>query len=184
MATKTLPIPTWEAFDPTSREYWEDPVAYYQGAHREHPVFNWAPSGTLCVIRYDDVVHVLQDFETWSSLAMGAQAHPLPAELRARVSEEGERIVGTIMRNQLAASDPPLHTRQRRLAQAVFTRSRITATHARIAEIVDELIDELAGAGSCDLMQQFAYRLSLRVAGTMLGLPAGDLPRFREWITE
>lgn len=177
-------IPSWETYDPTSQEYWEDPIAYYLGVHAAHPVFLWESRETVVVIRYDDVVRVLQDFQTFSSLAMGTRVHPLGPGLRERVTPEQEAIVETIMRNQLAASDPPVHTRQRRLAQAVFTKPRISGTHPAIRAIVDDLIDGIAPEGSCDLMERFAYQLSLRVAGAMLGLRAEDLPRFRDWITD
>jgi cytochrome P450 len=182
--TQSSTIPTWDAFDPTSQEYWEDPLRYYQPAHRQHPVFAWGARNTLVFLRYEDVVELAQDFERFSSHAMGSRANALPPDLRDRVTREQEEIVDAIMHNQLVASDPPLHTRQRRLAQAVFTKSRINGTHQQIEAIVDELIDELAADGSCDLMNRFAYRLSLRIAGEMLGLPRSDLPRFRDWITE
>jgi cytochrome P450 len=56
-------IPPWETYDPTSQEYWEDPIAYYLGAPAAHPVFLWESRQTVVVVRYDDVVRVLQDFQ-------------------------------------------------------------------------------------------------------------------------
>lgn len=184
MSTTASSVPRWDDYDVTSQAYWEDPVAYYQRAHTDHPVFMSASGDSLVFARHEDVTAILQDFETFSSVVMGRRARPLSAELRARMRPEQEDLIETIMVNQLAASDPPLHTRQRRLAQAVFTRPLIRASHDRIHEIVAELIDGISEGGRCDLMQDFAYPLSLRVAGGMLGLPRGDLPRFRAWITE
>jgi cytochrome P450 len=37
-------------------------------------------------------------------------------------------------------------------------------------------------AGSCDILQDFAYQLTLRVVGELLGLPDEVLPGFHAWI--
>ena len=51
-----------------------------------------------------------------------------------------------------------------------------------IEAIADELLDGLVEQGSCDLMQDFALQLTVRVVGTMLGLPQDMIPGFLAWI--
>jgi cytochrome P450 len=80
--------------------------------------------------------------------------------------------------------DGPEHTWQRRAVQQAFTRKRVESTEATIRAIANELIDELIDDGGCDLMRDFAMRLTLRVVGTMVGLPPDMLPGFQAWIVE
>jgi hypothetical protein len=80
--------------------------------------------------------------------------------------------------------DPPAHTKERKTAQQAFTRQRAAAAEAEIEHKANSLIDEFSDRGSCDLMQDFAYRLTLSVVGKMLGLPDEHLPRFHAWIGE
>lgn len=83
----------------------------------------------------------------------------------------------TVTQNMLR-SDPPVHTRLRRLVTAEFTGSRVAALRPRIQSIVDELVDEFLPAGHADVMRDFAQRLPLTVICDVLGIPALDRTSF------
>jgi cytochrome P450 len=163
-------------FDPLSPAQRSDPYPVYAEARAKAPVFFAEPYGFWVVTRYDEVLAVLKDDETYSSAnALTSSAVELPAEVREVLAEgwpEMPVIVDT---------DPPLHTRIRGLINAAFTPRRIAGMEPAIAATVDELLDDLAPEGTGDLVERFAWPLPLRVMGQMLGLPEGDLDRLHEW---
>jgi cytochrome P450 len=163
-------------FDPLSPAQRVNPYPVYAEAREKAPVFFAEPYGFWVVTRYDDVLAVLKDDETYSSVnALTSSAVELPAEVQTVLAEgwpEMPVIVDT---------DPPLHTRIRGLINAAFTPRRIAGMEPTITAIVDELLDRLAPQGAGDLVERFAWPLPLRVMGQMLGLPQEDLDRLHEW---
>ncbi len=163
-------------FDPLSPAQRRDPYPVYAEARAKAPVFFAEPYGFWVVTRYDDVLAVLKDDETYSSVnALRSSTVELPPEVEAVLAEgwpEMPVIVDT---------DPPLHTRIRGLINAAFTPRRIAGMEPTIAAVVDELLDGIAPAGRADVVERFAWPLPLRVMGRMLGLPQGDLERLHQW---
>ncbi len=84
----------------------------------------------------------------------------------------------------MLSSDPPSHTRLRGLVSRAFTPRAIEAMRPRIQAIVDELIDDAAGAGAMELIGQFAYPLPVIVIAEMLGVPPNDREQFKRWSDE
>jgi cytochrome P450 len=161
-------------FDPLSPEQREDPFAILAAARREQPVF-YAPGLDLWVVtRYDDVLAVLKDHETFSSTG-ALKSAPLPDAVDA-VLAEGYRDMPYIIE-----IDPPLHDRIRGLATKAFTPRRIASLEPAIRRIVDELLGPLPSEGEADLIGAFAWPLPLRVLGEFLGLPREDLAQLHEW---
>ncbi|MGP3989813.1 cytochrome P450 family protein [Streptomyces sp. 3N207] len=80
-------------------------------------------------------------------------------------------------------SDPPDHTRLRRLVSRAFTARRVPELRPRVEEITDELLDGLPGHtdenGVVDLIEHFAYPLPITVICELVGVPEADRPRWR-----
>ncbi|MFF4646650.1 cytochrome P450 [Streptomyces sp. NPDC001389] len=83
-------------------------------------------------------------------------------------------------------SDPPDHTRLRRLVAREFTPRRIEALAPRIQQITDELLDAMEASGErrADLVGAFAFPLPMTVICELLGVPALDRESFRDWSDE
>ena len=77
--------------------------------------------------------------------------------------------------------DPPEHTRLRKLVSAAFTQRRISALAPRIEQLTEELLDKKAHSDTVDLIDSFAFPLPMAVIGHLLGVPPGDMSRFRSW---
>jgi len=84
--------------------------------------------------------------------------------------------------DSILSMDPPRHTRVCQLANHAFTARRVEQWRARIQEITDQLLDEMADmAPPVDLVTVFARPLPLRIICEILGLPLDDQDTFTGW---
>ena len=80
-------------------------------------------------------------------------------------------------------TDPPDHTRLRRLVSSAFTRRRIERLGPRIQQIADDLLDAIADRDRVDLIETFAYPLPITVICELIGVPTDHQAQFRDWTT-
>jgi cytochrome P450 len=148
-------------------------------AREAQPVF-YAPQFDLWVVtRYDDVLAVVKDHDTFSSAgALKSSPEPFPPEVEAVLAE------GWPAMPYIIEVDPPLHERIRGLVTKAFTPKRIAELEPRIQAIAAELVDELAPLGRADVIERVAWPLPLRVLGELLGFPREDLAQLHEWGTD
>ncbi|MFR9776142.1 cytochrome P450 family protein [Micromonospora sp. MS34] len=78
-------------------------------------------------------------------------------------------------------SDPPEHTRLRRIVSQAFAPRRIEALRPRVARIVDDLLDKVVPHGRAELMHDFAIPLPMTVICELLGIPPVDHGRVLDW---
>ncbi len=132
------------------------------------PIIDAGPMKFALVARYADVTAGLRDHEHLSSM----QPPPPPEQVY-----EG-RFKGA--RNMLG-SDPPQHSRLRRLVSRDFTPRRIRELEPRIREIAKDLLDKVEARGQFDLMADIANVLPVTVIAEMLGVPPELNARFKHW---
>ena len=84
----------------------------------------------------------------------------------------------------LGFTDPPEHTRLRKLLTPEFTMRRLERLRPRIADIVERQLDEVAAqataTGVVDLVPTFAFPVPFLVICELLGLPDEDRETFRQ----
>ena len=78
-------------------------------------------------------------------------------------------------------TDPPEHTRYRRLLQPMFSPRSTAPWQPRIRALAGELIDNVIGKGECDLVAALAVPLPAQVFLTLFGLPLEDRDRLLAW---
>ncbi|MGA5415229.1 cytochrome P450 family protein [Streptomyces pseudogriseolus] len=93
---------------------------------------------------------------------------------------DGGQAIG---RNMLQ-SDPPHHTRLRRLVAGHFTPGRIAALRPRVEAVARDLLDRMPRTGCADLVGAYALPLPVTVICDLLGVPAGDRGDFHTWSNE
>ncbi|GAA0381192.1 cytochrome P450 [Microbispora corallina] len=80
-------------------------------------------------------------------------------------------------------TNPPDHTRLRRLVTGAFTARRVAALQPAVERLTDRLLDRMdtaaAGGTPVDFMAEFAFRLPVAVIGVLLGVPEDDQVWFR-----
>lgn len=143
------------------------PYATFDRLRREDPVSWWdEPDGRgfWAVTRYADVLSVSRRTDLFSS-AEGIRLEDMDAE-------ECEA------RRTLMETDPPEHTRYRRLVSRAFSRREVMAYEEAIKALARQLVDEVAGTSTIDFTDLVARQLPMRMLGRLLGLPESD----SEWL--
>jgi cytochrome P450 len=104
------------------------------------------------------------------------------SDIRHLMGRSGDVTSGDI--GGLGFTDPPEHTRLRRLLTPEFTMRRLERLKPGIDEIVAKQLEETAAAaavdGVVDLVQTFAFPVPFRVICDLLGLPDDRRERFRK----
>jgi cholest-4-en-3-one 26-monooxygenase len=149
------------------------PHHWFEELRREAPVY-WHPEpdggpGFWCVTRYEDVVTVNRDNQTFSSNRGAVFIWDLPPE-----DLEQQRLMMLNM-------DPPMHTRYRRLVNKGFTPRMIDELEATIRERTRAILDKVGPRGECDFVVDVAAELPLQVIADILGVPQADRHKMFDW---
>lgn len=82
-------------------------------------------------------------------------------------------------------SDPPEHTRYRKLVRPGFTNAVVRdlepLVRERTGRLLDALAEEAAGGAPVDVTRLLAVPLPIQLIATLLGLPEGDEERLFRW---
>ena len=154
----------------------QDPYPVLARLRERDPVHWSEPHRAWLVTRYAEVSAAFQN-----KALSNDRVRPLLAARRGAGTGTASDRVLELLSGWMVVSDPPVHTRLRKLAGGAFKAQRISAMDQRITELVDELIDGFHGG---DLIEELAYPLPATVIATMLGAPVSDRDRFREWSDE
>jgi len=164
--------------DLLSPELTEDPFAYFARLRAEDPV-HWAEANKAWLLtRYDDVVAAYADPRLSSD-----RVRPLLGVLPPDRREAYGPMLETIG-HWMVVTDPPAHTRLRKLANHAFRQQRVNAMGAWIGELVDDLLDDFTASGSDDFLNRIAYPLPAAVIARMMGAPLQDRDKFQHWSDE
>jgi cytochrome P450 len=171
------------AFDPFTPDAIADPYPHYERLRDLAPVA-WLPDlNAWFVSRYDDVAAVLHDPAGYSSAeGMGA----LMAGRVGRQRLDAREAFGIDLRQLrvLIASDPPEHTRLRRLLSRAFTPKTVGDLEPHLRDICSDLVRDLELAhtgGTADLMTHVAVPFPVIVIAELLGIPADMRLDFKRW---
>lgn len=88
----------------------------------------------------------------------------------------GEELRPVVERLQktMIQTNPPAHTRLRRLVSSAFTLRHVEALRPGIARRTDQLLDRLTAAPGADFMETLAMPLPVNVISDLLGIPESD----------
>lgn len=108
---------------------------------------------------------------------LGDASSSYSADVRSMV---GNGIDGGGLIGGLGFTDPPEHTRLRKILMPEFTSRSLAALLPAIEQIVENQLDVLESAGPVvDIVADFAFPVPFAVICELLGLPAEDRERFR-----
>ena len=157
---------TLDDVDLTDLDTWEREVPYTWLAllRRDAPVF-WQPeldgAGFWAVTRYDDIVEVSKDWQTFSSETGGTSLQDLTdEELEARKS--------------MLDTDPPAHTRMRALVNKGFTPRVVNLYEERIRGLARGILAGAFEHAEFDWVESVASEIPMWVFSEIMGLPVED----------
>ncbi|WP_027861882.1 cytochrome P450 [Marmoricola sp. URHB0036] len=116
------------------------------------------------------------------------------SDFRSGIFEPGEGLLGRIgvwaedpdqlgplVPPSLLVSEPPDHTRYRKLVTRVFTARAVENLRGRTQQIADELLDSLDPSSPVDLVAAYCSQLPVTVIAEILGVPPEDRERVLEF---
>jgi cytochrome P450 len=162
-----------DLFDPATQEDW---IPTYDRLREEAPVWRMPGTDTCVLTRFDDISFVLRRTDVFrrgaSERTPGRGMSPRTAEIYA--TKGWPRIAPL-------AVDPPVHRKYREIADPFFSVLGAEKQRGLITGIVHELLDGIVARGQCELVQDFAIPLPVRVITTMMGFRLDDIPQLKEW---
>lgn len=170
--------PDLREIDVTSATFKADPFSFYARLREEapvHPVIVRRRQRAWLVTRYEDVVAVLKDHETFVKDPARAMT---PEQLR-RAPRIPKMFAG-LQRNLLGV-DGDDHGRLRALVHRAFTSATIDSMRVPAQVIADASLDRAREKGDFDLVADFGIPVPLTIIGRMLGVPDQDHSRFGRW---
>lgn len=154
------------------------PNAFYAALRHGDPVHFDPKLESWLITRHEDILFVQSDPMTFS-VNKGyhtQQARGMQAEFQEILrTEGGGYFPDAIM------SDPPYHTRIRKLMENAFTAHRVKELEPRITAAVRELLEGVADKGSADAVKEIAVPLTIRVIVEQLGLDHGMEEQISRW---
>jgi cytochrome P450 len=152
----------------------QDPHELYRrlrSAGPAHRVTIWGGVPAWLITRYDEARELLNDPRLCKDNARAVELFP-PGLAGAHDSPLSSHMLN---------SDPPDHTRLRRLVQKVFTSRAIARLRPHVETIVDHLLDELPTGSPVDFIRSFALPLPITVISELLGVPEADRDKLATW---
>ena len=146
--------------------YAGDPFPHYARLRDEAPVAWNDTNGFWAVSRWDDVMAVSTDPETFCSgrgilvMEIGASYDSPPTMMH---------------------TDPPEHTVYRKLVQPGFAPGRMRALEADVRRRAKLLVDEIETGRAVDFVETVAVPFPLYIISALLGMRDEDWHRFFEW---
>ncbi|MEU2346105.1 cytochrome P450 [Streptomyces sp. NPDC013082] len=98
--------------------------------------------------------------------------------------KESKRRLHPAVAHNMLSSDPPEHTRLRKLVTKAFTTGAVAELRPFIARVTDDLLDQWPVGEPFDFMTGLAVPLPVIVICELLGVPEEDRPDIRRWSGE
>jgi cholest-4-en-3-one 26-monooxygenase len=140
----------------------EAPVYRHPGTEDDMPEWFWA------LTRHPDVQAANRDWETYSSARDGTQLMDQPREQL----ESFRTIID---------SDPPDHTRLRRLVNRGFTPRMVARLEDHYRKVTAQILDRTIEMGTFDFVTEVAADLPLVAIAEILGVPLEDRHKIMDW---
>ena len=158
----------------------KQPRRFYAAMRKLDPVHYDAALDMYLVSRWEDIQTVQRDPLTFS---VNKGYHTQQAKGFAEEFQQILREKGGGYFPDAIMSDPPYHTRVRKLMESAFTAHRVKDLEPRIEAVVDGLLAELADKGAMDAVTDFAQPLTIRIICEQLGLDGSIKDRIARWST-
>jgi cytochrome P450 len=150
-------------FDPDAPEDFDSPHAMFRDLRQRCPVaYSNSMVGFWAVTRYEDIVRVLMDWETFTTT----------------VQNVVPRVATTLRRPPLNL-DPPGNATYRNEITRLMTPAQLDLWRPRIANEVELLLKPLLAKGEGDICSDFSFILPIAILADFFRLPEDNARRIR-----
>ena len=149
-------------------DFIDHPYPYY-AALRTHDPVHALETGGVFLSRYDDALAVYRNPQASSDKK---------EEFRPKF---GDSPLYEHHTTSLVFSDPPLHTRVRRLIMGALNQRAIARMQGDVIALVDRLLERMGEAREADFIEDFALQIPIEVIGNLLGVPRSERGPLRGW---
>jgi cholest-4-en-3-one 26-monooxygenase len=158
------------------------PVEQFAALRRSTPVW-WASQdpdngggfrdgGYWVISKHAHIREMSRDPETWSSHENGCVMR-----YSNDVSHDEMEAAKVLMHN----SDPPVHTRLRKLISRLFTPRSVAALEAGLAAEARRIVTAAAAKGEGDFVEDVAHQLPMKAIADLVGFPQADHEQIFRW---
>jgi len=162
-------------FDP---QVVQDPYAYYAELRDADPVHELPGTGTFVVTRMDLIHEVVAKPAIYSSVSTQFLHH------RASGGAPGLRAVrpdiDASQGSVLATSDPPDHTRQRKVVTRRLSTAVMQGMEPEFRDLVDGVLDNALAAGRIEWMSGLAEPLPMIMVARIMGVDDEFAPALKQ----
>ena len=154
------------------------PHDYYRAMRHGDPIHFDEKLGSWLVTRHEDIWAVQSDPITFSVNKGNheQQARGMHDEFREYLRQHGGGYFPDAI-----MSDPPYHTRIRKLMEGAFSAHRVKDLEPKITAVVRDLISSIADKGACDAVRDIAIPITIRIIVEQLGLDQGLEEKISRW---
>jgi cytochrome P450 len=150
-------------FDPDVPEDFDSPHAMFKDLRQRCPVaYSDAMGGFWAVSKYEDIVRVLTDWETFTTTIQNVVPR-----------------VATTQRRPPLHLDPPGNVPYRNAITRLMTPAKLHPWRTKIEREVEELLAPLVARGEGDICHEFSFILPIAVLADFFRLPEGNARRIR-----
>ena len=149
-------------------------LARVSDARRRHWLAR-TPMG-YAVTTYEDAVSVLRDRRFHSALSLLPQMAGIAADESFSYFER--------RRQSILSMEGVEHARLRRLVAPAFTPASAERLRPVMREVMEGLVDAVAGRGACDLVAEVCEPYPIPIICELLGAPKEDAKQFSAWATD
>ena len=153
-------------YSPFSPEIQTDPYPVYRQLRDHAPLYRSSEHGFWALSRYEDIVAVSRDWETYSS-AFGVD-----------IDDTG----GEFGHGNFLEEDPPLHDVLRAVVRNEFIPKDLRpALEPFVRQEVERIVADLKTRPAVDFARELAWELPVIVVSRLMGFPEEDRERLRHW---
>lgn len=160
MTEKAKPTPDFDADVP---EDFDTPHAMFKDLRHRCPVaYSDAMGGFWAVTKYEDIVRVLTDWQTFTTTIQNVVPR-----------------VATTQRRPPLHLDPPDNKPYRSAITRLMTPAKLAPWRAKIEALVAELLEPLLERGEGDICRDFSFILPIAILADFFRLPPENAKRIR-----
>jgi cytochrome P450 len=150
-------------FNPDVPEDFDSPHAMFKDLRQRCPVaYSDAMGGFWAISKYEDIVRVLTDWETFTTTIQNVVPR-----------------VATTQRRPPLHLDPPGNVPYRNAITRLMTPAKLHPWRTKIEREVEELLAPLVARGEGDICREFSFILPIAVLADFFRLPEGNARRIR-----